>query len=627
MSYCLNPDCQQPNNPIAGMKFCHCCGSPLFLKDRYRAEHPLGEGGFGRTFLAIDEHRLNSRCVIKQFLPQAKGTSTINQTALEQAVRLFNQEAMRLDELGEHSQIPTLLAYFEDHNRLYLIQQFVEGRTLLQELQYRGRFDEAGVRELLQDLLPVLRFVHERQVIHRDIKPTNILRRKGDNRFVLIDFGIAKQITPDSLTLGGTKIGTEGYAPIEQWRSGRAFPASDLYSLGATCAFLLTCIRPDELYDPIHGQWLWQECLARDGITISPQLTQILTKLLKDVVGERYQSADEVLRDLQVPLGAPSLATPLSVPPVLSVMGTQQTPQIWQGGYTLREHNDRVRCLAMHPAGDLFASGSNDRTIRLWDLATGRSLNVLHGHSEPIHAVVISSTGQTLASGGNDKTIKLWNVESGRLLHTLTEHTNWVNALAITADGLMLLSAGDDKTIKRWSLEGGSLLQSWVGHLSPIYALAISPDSKLVASGGNDREVKLWNLETGTHVRTFSRHSSRVTALAISPDGQTLASGSNDGTIKLWNLHTGKLLYTLTDHKEGVTSVAMGADRHNPGNYVLVSGSSDETVNLWDVSTGKLLCTLPGNTSSVNAVAISPNGKTIVSGSTDKLIQVWRIAA
>lgn len=626
MSYCLNPDCQQPNNPT-GTKFCQACGSPLLLKDRYRAVHPLGEGGFGRTFLAIDEHRLNSRCVIKQFLPQARGTSTLNQAALEQAIRLFNQEAMRLDELGEHSQIPTLLAYFEDHARLYLIQQFVEGQTLLQELQLRGRFDEAEVRNLLQDLLPVLRFVHERQVIHRDIKPTNILRRSGDRRFVLIDFGIAKQITPESLTLGGTKIGTEGYAPIEQWRSGRAFPASDLYSLGATCAFLLTCIRPDELFDPIQGRWLWKDCLERDGITLSPQLTFILDKLLKDAVSERYQSAEEVLRDLQIPVGQTSAMPLQTVSSVALMPSLPPMPQIWLKAYTIREHRDRIRCLAMHPAGDLFASGSNDRTVRLWELTTGRNLQVLQGHKEPIHAVVISPSGKTLASGGSDKTICLWHVETGRLLHTLTEHTNWVNALAVTGDGLMLVSAGDDKTIKRWNLEGGSLLQSWAGHSSPIYALAISPDSKLLASGGNDREIKLWDLETGIHIRTFSRHASRVTALAISPDGQTLASGSNDGTIKLWNLHTGQLLRTLTAHKEGVTSVAIGADSQHPGNYVLVSGSCDHRVNLWEVATGKLLCTLPENTSAVNAVAISPNGNTIISGSTDRLIQVWQLSA
>ncbi len=589
--------------------------------------HPLGEGGFGRTFLAIDEHRLNSRCVIKQFLPQARGTSTINQTALDQAVRLFNQEAMRLDELGEHSQIPTLLAYFEDHSRLYLVQQFVEGQTLLQELQHRGRFDEVGVRELLQDLLPILRFVHDRQVIHRDIKPTNILRRNGDRRFVLIDFGIAKQITPDSLTLGGTKIGTEGYAPIEQWRSGRAFPASDLYSLGATCAFLLTCIRPDELYEPIRGCWLWQECLERDGITISPQLTYILDKLLKDAVNDRYQTADQVLQDLQIPVGQDSSAPPLTTLPVIPGSAVPPIPHIWLGAYTLREHHDRIRCLAMHPAGDWFASGSSDRTVRLWDLATGKALKILQGHTEPIHAIAISPSGKTLVSAGSDKTIRLWHVESGRLLHTLTAHTKWVNALAATADGLMFVSAGDDKTLKRWNLEGGSLLQSWTGHPSSIYALAISPDSKLVASAGNDREIKLWELETGVYIRTFSRHSSRVTALAISPDGQTLASASNDGSIKLWNLATGKLLNTLTHHQEAVNSIAIGNNSRNPGNYILVSGSSDETVNLWDVTTGKLLCSLPGNTSAVNAVTISPNGKTIISGSADHTIHVWRLSA
>lgn len=196
MSYCLNPFCPNPQHTNDG-KFCLTCGSKLLLKERYRAIKPLGQGGFGRTFLAVDEDKPSKpRCVIKQFFPQAQGTSTV-----EKAVELFTQEAMRLDELGKHPQIPELLAYFTQDDRQYLVQEFIDGLNLAEELAQRGAFNEAEIRHLLNDLLPVLQFCHERQVIHRDIKPENIIQRRSTasaiGNLVLVDFGLQKQrLTP-----------------------------------------------------------------------------------------------------------------------------------------------------------------------------------------------------------------------------------------------------------------------------------------------------------------------------------------------------------------------------------------------------------------------------------------------
>jgi serine/threonine protein kinase len=280
MIYCLNPECKQPVN-VAVATHCTTCGSRLdaMLRGRYRILKQLGRGGFGKTFLAVDEDRLQARCVIKQFSPQIKGTE-----AMEKAVRLFEQEAMRLDELGEHPQIPTLLAYFEHDQRLYLVQQFVEGKTLVQELAEAGAFDEAKIREVLTGILPILRFVHEHHVIHRDITPANIIRRENDGKLVLIDFGVAKVLTEHTFGMPGTKIGTEGYAPIEQLRNGKAYPASDLYSLGVTCLYLLTRTKPENLYDPLRGRWQWREQLTPDDRTISDGVGQLLDVMVRDLV-------------------------------------------------------------------------------------------------------------------------------------------------------------------------------------------------------------------------------------------------------------------------------------------------------------------------------------------------------
>ena len=191
MICCLNPQCQKPLNPDDA-KVCQTCGTALaLLRGRYQAVQLLGQGGFGRTYLALDEDRLNSECVIKQFSPQVQGTKS-----LEKAVQLFNQEAVRLHELGEHAQIPALLAYFEQDGYLYLVQQFIEGQSLLQEMKQNGAFSERQIRDVFADVLPILRFVHRHQVIHRDITPLNVLVQ-NDGTLKLIDFGIARPAVAD----------------------------------------------------------------------------------------------------------------------------------------------------------------------------------------------------------------------------------------------------------------------------------------------------------------------------------------------------------------------------------------------------------------------------------------------
>ncbi len=289
MSYCLNPHCPKPENPDH-VNFCVTCGAKLLLKERYRAIKPIGQGGFGKTFLAVDEDKPSKpRCVIKQFYPQSQGTNT-----LAKAVELFNQEAVQLDELGKHPQIPELLAYFTQEARQYLVQEFIDGQNLAQELAHRGAFSEIQIWQLLNDLLSVLQFCHTRHVIHRDIKPENIILRQSDRKLVLVDFGAAKSATGTALNKTGTSIGSPEYVAPEQMR-GRAVFASDIYSLGATCINLLTKRSPFDSYDTNNDTWVWQKYLKTP---VSNHLSHILNKMLESIPVRRYQTVDEVLKDL-----------------------------------------------------------------------------------------------------------------------------------------------------------------------------------------------------------------------------------------------------------------------------------------------------------------------------------------
>ncbi|WP_017317678.1 serine/threonine-protein kinase [Mastigocladopsis repens] len=326
MSYCLNPNCPKPLNTNDG-NFCLTCGSKLLLKERYRAIKPIGQGGFGRTFLAVDEDKPSKpRCVIKQFYPQAQGTSTV-----QKAVELFTQEAMRLDELGKHPQIPELLAYFTQDDRQYLVQEFIDGLNLAQELEQKGAFNESQIRELLNDLLPVLQFCHARQVIHRDIKPENIIRRTNSQStngdLVLVDFGAAKEATYTALNRTGTSIGSPEYVAPEQMR-GRAIFASDVYSLGVTCVHLLTQLSPFDLYDINNDAWIWRQYLTSQ---VSNELSGILDKMLESIPVRRYQTVDEVFQNLnqgQQLATTPIIASvkPITIPPTSTPVSIQKTP-------------------------------------------------------------------------------------------------------------------------------------------------------------------------------------------------------------------------------------------------------------------------------------------------------------
>ncbi|NES77124.1 MULTISPECIES: serine/threonine-protein kinase [unclassified Okeania] len=340
MSYCYFPTCKNPQNPTKA-EFCQSCNSPLLLipplsdenekietkkiisspdnnlkianQSRYRILKLIGQGGFGRTFLAVDEKdSIRQVCVIKQFFPQntnyyhydqnsLQSSETISgseslqvKTKTKKASELFQQEAQQLKTLGIHSQIPKLLTYFQKDGQQYLVQEYIEGKNLAQELAEKGIFTEAKIREFLNNLLPVLQFVHKSKVIHRDIKPENIIRRTT-GQLVLVDFGAAKLVEKKGLPQTGTIIGSAAYTAPEQLM-GKAIFASDLYSLGVTCIHLLTQVSPFDLFDSRNSKWVWRDYLK---MPVSKELGLILDKMLEGATNRRYHSATAIIRHLK----------------------------------------------------------------------------------------------------------------------------------------------------------------------------------------------------------------------------------------------------------------------------------------------------------------------------------------
>jgi serine/threonine protein kinase len=294
MSYCINPTCPAPDKNSPTTNFCMSCGAKILLKDRYRALKLLGQRGFGKTFKAVDEDQPQKPlCVIKQF-----AFSNNHPETRQIALKLFYEEAQHLEALGKHDQIPELLAYFDVEGQPYLVQQFIDGQDLEQELATAGTFNQAKIRELLESLLPVLDFLHHQSppVIHRDIKPANIIRRRSDGGLVLVDFGAAKQATQSMLAKTGTAIGSAEFAAPEQARRKPAF-ASDIYSLGVTCIYLLTQVSPFDLFDMNQDAWVWRDYLVNNPV--DEKLGKVLDKMIANSLSQRYRSTTGILKSLK----------------------------------------------------------------------------------------------------------------------------------------------------------------------------------------------------------------------------------------------------------------------------------------------------------------------------------------
>ncbi|MGK7918660.1 MAG: protein kinase [Trichodesmium sp.] len=730
MNYCLNLDCQHPENSN-NVEFCQTCGSKLLLRGHYQVIKPIGKGSFGRTLLAKDLDKFNMLCVVKQFLPQNQSLISINK-----ASELFKREAEQLLKLGEHPQIPTLYAYFEQDQNLYIVEQLIRGKTLQEELLEQGAFSEEKIWEILLDLLPLLQFVHEKKIIHRDIKPENILRlnriksqEKGANKkhqLVLIDFGVAKLNSPTEPYKMGTITGTLGYAPIEQIRGGKAYPASDLYSLGITCIHLLTQVPPNELFDPFSGELIWRSHLIQQGRKISYNLGKVLDKLVKDLVKDRYQSATDLLAEISHILNNNSNSSNQLEEISLELLKTEENysekvseidvivqaeieawknrensekfreyqptqtfpknksyyeqinqklspenyvnqkselldnvidfhnrkanlcptktkirnyiklSQLWKSVQIIRDNTAPVNTLAIDPQGLILVSGSDDKTIRLWNIKTGQLLHKFLGHTAEVYGIAISSDSRRIISGGDDRTILVWNLHKKTIADRFYSHSGFpyshrdgaIFSVAISPDGETIASGGADHKIKIWNQRNGELLYRLQEHRDRVFCVTYSninktliagenyPQNQIFASSSADGSIKIWQVGCCESLKTLKGHSGAVYSVAFSANGQILVSGGADKTIKLWDVFTGELLNSFKGHTRDVLSVAI-----SPDNQILASGSMDGTVKLWNLLTGELLDSLCG----YHPVQFSPDGKTLVSGGEAGRILIWRL--
>lgn len=675
MSFCLNPSCPKPDDPLNIYNpICRQCGSQLLLQGRYRAIRLLGEGGFGKTYEVDDR---GSRKVLKVLLLNSP-----------KAVSLFQQEASVLSQL-HHPGIPqvepdgyfTFLPKDASEPLHCLVMEKIDGINLEAWLSQRNYqpCSQEQVLTWLRQLAEILLEIHEQLYFHRDIKPSNIMLRtllpegatekNNTEQLVLIDFGSAREVTLTYLAKisGGntvTGIVSPGYTPIEQ-ANGKAVPQSDFFALGRTFVYLLTGKSPNDFpEDPRSGRLLWHHRATH----ISKPVTELIDYLMAPFPGNRPHNAQMILHCLdaiELTLRLPQLYSqelqpahnskslhsrsekmrgnsPLARIKRLAVKVVKSRNEIlascsvlavalaviqaYNGlGSTLTQTVDMP--LSAREAAHMSSIAEQSQRIQMVSLSAQDKARkksfpgaIPTANLTGVNSIAFSPDGRTLASASRDGTINLWELNTAKVKIILRGHNQGVNSVAFSPDGQTIASGGEDHTIKLWDVNTGEENHTLQGHQAWVSAVAFSPDGKTLISSSFDNTIKLWDLATDKVRHTLKGHSGWVFSIAVSSRSPVIASSGFDKTIKIWQMKTGELLRTLPSPEEKVFALAI-----SPDGEILASGGGDGTIHLWRLRSGKLLRTLKGHTDWVRCLAFSPDGETLASGSgnRDSTIKLW----
>jgi WD40 repeat protein len=629
----------------------------------------LGRGGMGVVLKAFD--RELKRCVaIKVLAPHLAHSSL--------AKKRFAREAQAAAAVVH----PNVLAIHQVQagGRLpFLVMPLVAGESLAERLANQGILELKEILRIGMQAAAGLAAAHDQGLVHRDVKPANILLEIGIDRAVLTDFGLARAADDVSMTRWGIIAGTPQYMSPEQAKGEPLDGRSDLFSLGCVLYEMATGVSPFRT-DSVMATMRRlvdesPQALASLNPELPPWFIAIVNRLLEKQPARRFGSAKEVsellascLAYIQQPAAAlpPDMASALPLPFIPAhekankpggASGTRFSRTSWlmvlvgalalvsgvsfwlagTGGSTAtltgagadppdEEISEGVWTLAFSPDGKRLATagGSKDQPgqFLIWDVAAGKKL-IARWTKQGVRAVAYSPDGQVLATGHWGGAIKLRDPLRGIEQTALTGHTGGVNCLAFSTDGALLASAGLDGKVRIWDVKAHQEAQKALQLKGIFFSVAFFHHSHALVTAGNDGLARIWDLDTG-QVRLILRgHTAKqVEALAVSHDDKVVATGGWDGTIKLWDPETGKATATLQDGESWVLALAFSPDAK-----LLASAGQDGMVRIWDVASRALVNSARQHGWFARAVAFSPDGKVVASGGEDRTARLWDITA
>jgi hypothetical protein len=709
----------------------------------YEVHEVVGRGGMGLVLKAFDE-RLHRVVAIKVMAPQLASCAT--------ARRRFVREA-RAAAAVRNEHVVGIHAVEETDGLPYLVMEYVAGTSLQQRLDRTGPLELHEVLRIGMQTAAGLAAAHAQGLIHRDVKPANILLENGVERVKLTDFGLARAAADASVSQSGVVAGTPQYMAPEQARGEPVDHRADLFSLGSVLYAMCTGRPPFQADTALGVLRRVAEATPRPIRESNPNvpgwLADVVARLHAKNPADRYQSAAEVANVLghylasggreppddgkqsggsRPPLAGsrPRLARVLrwaaaaAVLLALAGLGVTETtgvthvvpavvrvvqgdgslvvevddPQVKvsvegdgglvitgagpqevrlrpgnyrlrasKDGHTVREelvtvlrgdrqvvrvtresggpaapaappaagprfvgHTGPVRCLAFAAGGRLALSGGDDRTVRLWEVATGVERHRFAGHTDAVTAVASSEDGRRAASGGADRTVRLWDVGTGQQLGCLRGHADTVRSVAFVPGGPFVVSGSADGTARLWDAVTGLEVRTFAGHQGPVTCVAVSGDGRRLLTGGDDGTVRVWDLASGAELHRLEGHTRAVYAVAFAPDGRRAASGGDDRSVRLWDVERGRALYRLDGHANAVIRVAFTPD----GRQVLSAGSqygiADPALRVWDADGGRELCSFGGAASDrIGCAAFAPDGLTALSGGAEPTLRLWRL--
>jgi WD40 repeat protein/serine/threonine protein kinase len=702
----------------------------------YEALEVLGRGGMGLVLKAFDP-ALHRVVAVKVLSPQLATSAT--------ARKRFVREA-RAAAAVRHEHVVDVHAVGEANGFPYLVMEYVGGTSLQQRLDREGPLPLEEVLRIGMQTAAGLAAAHAQGLVHRDVKPANILLENGVARVKITDFGLARAADDASLSQTGMVAGTPEYMAPEQARGEPLDHRADLFSLGSVLYAMAAGRAPFRADGTLGVLRLVGEASPRPLREVNPHVPDWLAAAVERLharhPADRYQSAAEVaellgrhLARLQAPGVLP--LTPEPSPPlrgrgrkwllrwaaavaVLALGGLGMTEatgvthvvptvvRVVQGdgslvvevddpevkvsvegdgglvitgagprelrlrpgsyrlraskdGTTVREevvtvlrggrqtvrvsretggraaapapdtrfrgHTGPVRCLAISSDGKRALSGGDDKTLRLWDLASGVELRRFDGHTDAVMAVAFDANGRRAVSGGADRAVRLWNVDTGEALGFLRGHTGTVRSVAFVPGSQYVVSGSEDGTARLWDVVNEREERSFVGHQGGVTSAAVDGDGRRLLTGGDDSTVRVWDLATGSERHRLEGHTRPVYAVAFSPDGRRAASGGDDRTVRLWDVDGGRLLHCLEGHANAVVRVAFTPD----GRQVLSAGSqyqtADPALRVWDAAAGRPVCNFGGAaTDRLGCAAFAPDGRTALSGGTEPTLRLWKLS-